>query len=86
MFTLLGSLLFNFYGIFNFHLKISLKNNHLKIHLKIILHPFKPIPTRKVVHCLGRFTYAKGLTDDGQVKAVSRHAVGLLLGVVLAKA
>lgn len=71
----LGSLLFSFYEIFSFHLKISF----------IILPPFKPIPTQKAVHCLGQLTYAKGFRDDGHVKATSRHAVGLLLGVVFAK-
>ena len=63
-------LLFSFYEIFHFHLKISL----------ITLPPFKPIPTRKVAHCLGQLTYAKGLRDDGHVEAVSCHAVGILLG------
>lgn len=63
-------LLFSFYEIFSFHLKISL----------IILHPFQPIPTQKVAHCLGQLTCAKGLRDDGHVKAMSFHAVDMLLG------
>lgn len=63
-------LLFSFYEIFSFPLKISLT----------ILHPFKAIPTQKAALYLGQLTYAKGLRDDGHVKAISCHEVGVLLG------
>lgn len=50
----------------------------LKISL-IILHLFKAIPTQKAARCTGLLPFAKGLGDDGHMKSMSSHVVGILL-------
>lgn len=50
----------------------------LKISL-IILHPFKAIPTQKAALCSGLLLFDKRLGDDGHMKAMASHIVGILL-------